>query len=310
MSDTPIPDVLSQLSASSAAVIDRAARSVVAVHGRDHPGASGVLWRNGAVVAASDAVERDEDLAVTLPDGQRLAATLAGRDSTTDIAVLRIEGTSGTTAAEAGDPAALRPGHLVFAVGRRPDEGAAVVASLGIVATSAGPWRSMRGGAIDRLIRLDLRLDPAAEGGALVDATGKILGIVVPGPRRRVLAIPTATIDRVTDQLLAKGRIPRGYVGLKMQRVRLDAKLAESLLPPRRTGVIVVGVDPDGPAGRAGLVLGDVLTAWDGSPILDVRDIMERLGPESVGTAVELGIIRAGSATRASVAIVERPAAA
>ncbi len=310
MSDTPSADVLLQLSSSSAAIVDRAARSVVAVSGRDHRGASGVLWRDGVVVAASDAVERDGDLAVTLPDGQRVAATLAGRDPTTDVAVLRIESTQGMTVAETGDPAALRPGHFVFAVGRRADEGAAVVASLGIVATSAGPWRSMRGGVIDHLIRLDLRLDPTAEGGALVDAAGKTMGIVVPGPRRRVLAIPATTIDRVADQLLAKGRISRGYVGLGMRRVRLDAKLAQSLSPPRRTGVIVVSVDPEGPAERAGLVLGDLLTTWNGSPVTEVRDVMERLGPESVGTAVELGLIRAGAPTRTSVAIVERPAAA
>jgi len=310
MADTCSADVLLHLSTSSAAAVDRAARSVVAVHARDRLGASGVLWRDGVVVAASDAIERDEDLAVTLPDGQRLTAALAGRDPTTDVAVLRVESMQGVTVTETGDPAALRPGHFALAVGRRGDEGAAVVASLGIVATSAGPWRSMRGGAIDRLIRLDLRLDPTAEGGALVDAAGKTMGIVVPGPRRRVLAIPATTIDRVADQLLAKGRILRGYVGLGMQRVRLDAKLAQSLSPPRRTGVIVLSVDSDGPAARAGLMVGDVLTTWGESPVADVRDIMERLGPESVGTAVELGVIRAGTPTRASVAIVERPAAA
>jgi S1-C subfamily serine protease len=279
------------------------------VHGRDHPGASGVLWRDGVIVAASDAVERDEDLAITLPDGRRVAATLAGRDPTTDVAVLRAESTQGATVAETGNPGMLRPGHFVFAVGRRADEGAAVVASLGVVATSGGPWQSMRGGAIDHLIRLELRLDPTAEGGALVDAAGKTMGIVVPGPRRRVLAIPTSTINRVTDQLLANGRIARGYVGLGMQRVRLDAKLAQSLSPPQQSGVIVTSVDSDGPAGRAGLMLGDVLIAWEGAPVANVRDVMTRLGPESVGTTVELGLIRAGAPTRASVAIAERPAA-
>jgi S1-C subfamily serine protease len=309
MADTPSSEILLHLSASSAAAVDRAARSVVAVHGRDRLGASGVVWRDGVVVAASDAVERDEDLAVTLPDGRRVVASLAGRDPTTDVAVLRIEGMEGAAPADTGDAAALRPGHFVFAVGRRSDEAAAVVASFGIVATSAGPWRSMRGGSIDRLIRLDLRLDPMAEGGALVDAAGKTMGVVVPGPRRRVLAIPASTIDRVADQLLAKGRIPRAYVGLGMQPVRLDANVAHSLSPPRRTGVIVVSVDPDGPAGRAGVMLGDLLTEWAGSPVTDVRDVMERLGPESVGTTVELGLIRAGLPTRVSVTIAERPAA-
>jgi S1-C subfamily serine protease len=309
MADTPSSETLLHLSTSSAAAVDRVARSVVAVHGRDRLGASGVLWRDGVVVAASDAVERDEDLAVTLPDGRRVAASLAGRDPTTDIAVLRIERAQGVAAADTGDPAALRPGHFVFAVGRRADEGAAVVASFGIVATSSGPWRSMRGGAIDHLIRLDLRLDPLVEGGALVDAAGKTMGIVVPGPRRRVLAIPASTVDRIVDQLLAKGRIPRAYVGLGMQRVRLDANVAQSLSQPRRTGVIVMSVDADGPAARAGVMLGDVLTAWEGAPVTDVRDVMERLGPESVGSTVELGLIRAGVPTRASVTIDERPAA-
>src|SRR5260221_580394 len=227
MADTFSADVLLHLSTSSAAAVDRAARSVVTVHARDRLGASGVLWRDGVVVAASDAVERDEDLAVTLPDGQRLTAALAGRDPTTDIAVLRVESTQGVTVTETGDPAALRPGHFVLAVCRRGDEGAAVVASLGIFATSARPWRTISGGAIDRLIRLDLRLDPTAEGGALVLAAGKTTGIVRPGPRRRLLAIAATTIDRVADQLLAKGRIPRGYVGLGMRRVRLDAKSAQ-----------------------------------------------------------------------------------
>jgi S1-C subfamily serine protease len=135
------------------------------------------------------------------------------------------------------------------------------------------------------------------------------MGIVVPGPRRRVLAIPASTVDRIVDQLLAKGRIPRAYVGLGMQRVRLDANVAQSLSQPRRTGVIVMSVDADGPAARAGVMLGDVLTAWEGAPVTDVRDVMERLGPESVGSTVELGLIRAGVPTRASVTIDERPAA-
>jgi S1-C subfamily serine protease len=307
MADTPFAELLLQLSASSAAVVDSVARSVVAVHGRDRAGASGILWRDGVVVAANDAVERDEDLAVTLPDGQRVAAELAGRDPTTDVAVLRIVSVQGLAPVEARDPTELLPGHLVFAVGRRADEGAAVIASLGVVATSGGPWRSMRGGTIDRLIRLDLTLDPMAEGGALVDAAGKTIGIVVPGPRRRVLAIPATTIGRVADELLAKGRVSRGYVGLGMQRVRLDAKLSQSLSPPRRTGVIVMSVDSKGPAARAGLMLGDVLTAWEGAPVAEVRDILDRLGSESVGTTVELALIRAGVPTRASVTIAERP---
>ncbi len=310
MTEKTSADILLRLSNASAAAVDRAARSVVAVDGRDRFGASGVLWRDGVVVAASDAVERDDDLAVTLPDGQRAAATLAGRDPTTDVAVLRIESGKGAAIAETGDAASLRPGHFAFAVGRRGDRAAETVASLGIVATSGGAWRSLRGGVIDRRINMDLRLDPVAEGGALVDAGGKILGIVVPGPRRRVLAIPAATVERVMDQLLVKGRIPQGYLGLGMQRVRLDAAVAQKLSPPRRSALIVVNVDPESPAGRAKLLLGDLVTGWGGAAVTHVRDVMERLGPESVGTTVELELVRAGAVIRTKVAIDERPIAA
>ncbi len=294
---------LAALSDQFAALVERASHSIVAIdRGRRWRRVSGIHWRPGVIVTAEEALDQDDELAVVLPDGRRVTASLAGRDPTTDVAVLRFQ-PDGLPVAEIGDAAALRPGNLVLAVGRHE---AGPVASLGIVALAGGAWQSQRGGTIDRLLRLDLAFTTTAEGGALLDATGKVVGMTVPGPRWRVLAIPASTIDRVADQLLAKGRIARGYLGAGLQRVRLDAKLAESAGLERGRAVMVMRVDPDGPAARAGLLLGDVITAWNGAPVARVREVMQHLGPESVGRAVELRLLRAGAPTTLTVTIGER----
>ncbi len=286
-----------------AALVEHASHSIVALHGgRRWRPVSGLHWRPGVIVTAEEALDHDEGIEVSLPDGRRVAASLAGRDPSTDIAVLRFQ-PDGLPVAEIGDAATLRPGNLVLAVGRHE---AGPIASMGVVALAGGAWQSQRGGTIDRLLRLDLSFGSSAEGGALLDATGRVVGMTVPGPRWRVLAIPASTIDRVVDQLLAKGRIARGYLGAGLQRVRLDGKLAEAAALEQGRALLVVGVDGEGPAARAGLVLGDVITAWNGAPIARVREVMQRLGPESVGSTVELRLLRGGVPATVAVTIGER----
>jgi S1-C subfamily serine protease len=250
-------------------------------------------------------LERDEGIKVTLPGGRLVEATLAGRDPTTDVAVLRFQ-PDGLAAAETADAALLRAGHVVLAIGNHQG---APVASLGIVAVAGGAWHSLRGGAIDSLIRLDMRLSQAAEGGALVDVRGRVLGMAVLGPRRRVLAIPAATIDRVLDQLLAKGHVYRGYLGAGLQPVRLGHPASEAQPAGSGRGILVVSLDPGGPAARAGLMVGDIVTAWNAKPVDRVREIMRFLSPDSVGQAVDLGLLRGGAPTELKVVIGERAVA-
>jgi S1-C subfamily serine protease len=295
------PFSLAAFSDQLAGLVEHAARSVVAVHGGGRWPTSGIHWRPGVVVTAEEALERDEDITVTLPDGRSVAATLAGRDPTTDVAVLRFP-PDGLAAAELGDAGTLRAGNLAFAVGRSE---AGPVAALGAVAIAGSAWQSQRGGTIDRLIRLDLTLSRYGEGGALVDAAGRVVGMTVPGPRRRVLAIPASTIDRVTDLLLAKGRIPRGYLGAGLQTVTTGRRRAA--VEGSARGVIAIGIDPDGPGARAGMVVGDIITGWAGEPVESVRDLLRRLGPDSVGQTVELQILRGGAASALKVTIGERP---
>ena len=286
-----------------AELVERAASSIVAVHGGGRWPSSGIHWRSGVIVTAEEVLERDENIKLTLPGGRVADASLAGRDPTTDVAVLRFQPDGLPVATSAEAP--LRAGQVVLAVGNHDG---APLAALGIVALAGGAWHSLRGGTIDSLIRLDLTLSPAAEGGALVDLQGRIIGMTVLGPRRRALSIPSLTVDRAVDQLLARGHVFRGYLGAGLQRVRQERANGSQSSGSRR-GVLVVSIDPNGPSARAGILVGDIITAWNGQPIERVREIMRLLGPESIGSTVDLGLIRGGAPTALRVVIGERPLA-
>jgi S1-C subfamily serine protease len=295
---------LSHVSNHLADAVERAAASVVAVLGRGRLSSSGFVWRPGVVVTASDALEQDEDISVVVPDGGQLASRLAGRDATTDIAVLRIDNQQ-IPAVAAGRAGAVRAGEIALCVGRRHDGPSALLA---LVAVSGGAWQSQRGGRIDRTIRLDRGVGPREEGGVLIDADGAFLGMAVPGPRRTALAIPAETITRVAEQLLAHGRIARGYLGLGLHPVRLDPALTTRLSLPERRGVIVVNIDPQGPGQNAGMLIGDVVVSWNGEPVRMVREVLRRLGPDAVGQEIELAVVRAGEARSIKLKVGERPA--
>jgi len=277
----------------AARLVATVAGATVSIEAGRRVRSSGIHWRSGVIVTAEEVLEADDDITVTLPDGRQVAAALAGRDPTTDVAVLRVQ-PDGLPVAPTADSASLRAGHVVIAVG---SHGGAPIANLGIVSHVGGAWHSLRGGTIDALLRLDLRLAPAAEGGALVDTQGRVLGMVVSGPRGRALAIPTATIDRAVDALLAKGYVGRGYLGAGLQPLRKG----------QGGGILVVSVDPQGPAARAGLLVGDIVTGWNAAPITRVREVIHRLGPDSVGSTVDLALSRGGAAAGLKIVIGERP---
>jgi S1-C subfamily serine protease len=292
-------DALAAFSDQIAQLVERIAPSVVAVHG-GRWSASGIHWRSGVIVTAEEALERDDEIRLTLAGGREVDASLAGRDPTTDVAVLRFQ-PDGLPIAPNSE-ASLRCGHLALAVGNH--EGASL-AALGIVGLAGGPWHSRRGGTIDSLIRLDLSLHAAGEGSALVDARGQVTGMAVLGPRRRALAIPASTINRSVDQLLAKGHVFRGYLGAGLQAVRRGR--AEHDAPSSGNGVLVVSIDPNGPAARAALLVGDIITAWNAEPVDRVRDVVRLLGPQSAGKIVELALLRGGVPTSLQVQLGERP---
>jgi S1-C subfamily serine protease len=175
----------------------------------------------------------------------------------------------------------------------------APTAALGIVARTAGSWRSLRGGEIDARIELGIGMRRSAEGGLAFDTAGRPFGMAVFGPRQRVLVIPSATIDRVAAALEKHGRVARGYIGLGLQQVALQ--------DGDGTGVMVMSVDLNGPGAAAGLRQGDVIATWDSKPVRSVPVLVRALGPESVGRSVVLGIRRGGEPMDVNLTIAERP---
>jgi S1-C subfamily serine protease len=309
MSTSASTGALAAFSDGLAEAVARAARSVVAIHGRPRIPSSGVLWRAGVIVAANHTVKRDEEITIGLDGGAAVRASVAGRDPGTDLAVLRIDG--GTVAepagvAEIGDSAALRVGHFVLAVGRPGDEG--VTASMGLVSAIGPAWRTWAGGQIDQFVRLDLSIYDGFSGGPLVDGRGRVVGINSSGlARGMALTVPSATVRRVVDQLLERGHVVRGYVGLGMQPVRLPPALRERAPDAGETGVMVVTVEAGGPADRAGVLLGDILVALDGTRVADTEDVQALLGPDRVGTRVVARLIRGGAPVEVTITVGERP---
>jgi S1-C subfamily serine protease len=302
-SSAEMSSALLALSNNLADVVEQAGRSVVIVNGRSRMSSSGVHWRQGIIVTADETIKRSEDITITLPDGRTVPATLVGRDPSTDIAVLKLQDIE-LPVAEIGEASLLKVGHMVLAIGRSSESG--LSASMGVVSALGGSWRSSYGGLIDQFVRLDLNLYPTIEGGSLVEATGRVVGITVSGPRRTVLSIPASTINRVVEQLLSKGHISRGYLGLGMQPVRLPETLKTTLNLPSVSGVIVINVESDGPADKSGMLIGDVLVAIDGTPVSDTGDIQAMLGSHSVGKTLNVQIVRGGTLVEVALTVGER----
>jgi S1-C subfamily serine protease len=292
MPDKSASSLLFAFSTELAGLIRDVAPSLLSIQsGRAQ--SSGFVWRPGLIVAAEDALADEGDFTIVAHDGVSSPAHIVGRDPSTDVALLRVERTDLPNAPSAAtEPTA---GALAAVAGAR--EGAAN-AALGVVSFVGPQWRSLRGGLIDARIELDATLTRSSEGGLALDASGQALGMAVFGPRKRTLVIPTATINRVADVLATKGRMARGYLGLGLQPVKLDAG---------GTGAMATSVDAKGPGAAAGVRQGDIIVAWNGEPIRGVHQLVRALGPDSVGASVRLTLRRAGEPIEATLTIGERP---
>lgn len=299
-----INNTLQSLSRDLANVVEQASKAVVAVNARRHLSSSGVYWRDSVIVTAAHTLRRTEDISVILSSGETVAATLAGADQSTDLAVLKVNNAK-LSAPPFGDTSELKVGHVVLAVGRGAQRG--LNATLGIVGVLSGAWRTWRGGLIDQLIGLDLALHPGAAGGPLVDAHGRVLGINTSGLSRNMeLTIPVSTVNRVVKHLLEKGHIGRGYLGLGMYAIPLPEDLKSALNLSADSGLIVVSVEPQGPGSKAGVLLGDVIVALEGKGVSNIRDLQAFLEPESVGKTIPVSLIRSGKPVEVNVTIGER----
>jgi S1-C subfamily serine protease len=293
---------LEDLSRALAAAVESGGQSVVRVEGRRRLPASGIAWsEDGVIVTAHHTLERDEGIVVGLADGSEAAASLVGRDPSTDLAVLRVQGHR-LEAANWAEESSARVGHMVLALGR---PGATVLATQGIVSALGEAWRTPGGGSVDRFFQTDVVMYPGFSGGPLVDASGRTLGLNTSALARGIsLTIPAATLRRVTEALLRHGRIQRGYLGVGAQPVRLPEDVAAKA--GQASGLMLASVEPDSPAGRGGLLLGDVLISLDGEPLRGMEDLLNALGSDRVGKTVEIGMLRGGQMSSVKVRLEER----
>jgi serine protease Do len=267
-------------------IVERASASIVAVHARRGIGSSGILWQDNLILTSAEGVRVEEGIKLLLPDGRIVTAKLRGRDSGTDLAVLEADGVSLPKLAFSDDKT-VKTGQLAIAVGRTSNTGP--IASLGIVSGVAGEWKTWRGGKIDPFVRLDISGYSTLSGGAALDANGHLIGLISTGlSRSSVFAITRSTIDRIAGKLSEQGYVSRGFLGVTLQQVG--------------PGIMLIGVDPEGPAAAGGLLLGDVLVEFARPEALS--EFLERT---PAGQTVTFKVLRAGVLQELEVRVGERP---
>ena len=279
-------------------------KSVVAVLGGRHPG-SGIVWTKDSVVSANHVLRRDEEIAVITSAGQEVAARVSGRDASTDLAVLRLQNPVEAPVPRWGDASSLRIADLVLALARTRRGN--IVASSGIVSGLMGPWRTWRGGRLEQFIRPDLTLYSGFSGGPLVNSQQEVLGLNTAGLHRSGITVPAATVKRVATELLEKGQIERTYLGLAMQVVLLPESLRAKLNLMGQEGLLVAHVEPESPAEKAGILLGDVLVELDGQSDLDTSAVQEILSAHRAGETIQAKLVRAGAIKETPIILQARP---
>jgi len=297
--------LLASVSDGLATAVQRAGRSVVAVHGRRRFPASGVAWRHDQVLTASHVLERDSDLSITSADGTQHAARLVGRDPGSDVAILSVAGAS-LQPIERAPAGSLLAGHLVLAVGRpgTPEP----IASFGAISSVGGAWRTAQGGLLEAYIRADVALLPGLSGGALVDVGGRAVGMLsayLAGGDP--VGIPIDTLDSLAQRIVSGGPLRRAYLGVSTQRVELQEVLRLRLGLQQTSGLMLLGLEPGAPAERGGLLLGDILLAIGGRVVDDGEALQMALGPQAIGTSTPIRLIRGGDLRELQVVPAPRP---
>ncbi len=291
------------LSNDLANAVETAAISIVRVEARRGNASSGIIWTNdGHILTADHTIEKEEDIAIGHADGRTLKAKLLARDPGTDLALLKVDATD-LHPAQRGVDGEVRVGHLALAIGR---PGESVMASLGIVSALGGPWRTSRGGQVDRYVRTDATLYPGFSGGPLVDAGGRVVGVnswtLSQGAG---LAIPIGTAAQVADAL-SQGGVKRAYLGVATQAVSLPPAIRSKLGTTQEAGLMLVSVEQDGPAEKSGLLIGDILISVDGKPLNSAEDLLAQLGSGRAGQQAGFKLVRGGEERELQVTLGER----
>lgn len=303
MADNSENNLLASLSDAMVRAVEKADASTVMVNARRRFPASGISYSNDLILTANHVVEREEDISIGFADGNQASARLAGRDPSSDLALLRLESRTAVSAERA--VADARVGQFVFALGRPTLEG--IQASQGVVSAIGGPLRFERGGVLEKYLQTDAVPYPGFSGGPLIDADGRIVGVNTSGfAPGNSLAIPVSLAWSVAEALKQHGKIKRGYLGIRSQPVDLSAAVQSRLGRTQATGLLLISVESDSQAAQGGLMVGDILVGINGSPVEDHDHLLGSLGGETVGKPVAIEVIRGGEPRSVTVTVGER----
>jgi len=303
-------DLLDAYSAAVTAAAERVSPSVVNVEIRQRPdnrqpspsrpmelrgsGSGFVFTPDGFILTNSHVVHRASRLGVTLPDGRSFEAHLIGEDPDTDLAVIRVNA-DGLMPATLGDSKSIRVGQLVVAIGN--PYGFQCTVTAGVVSALGRSLRSHSGRLIDDVVQTDAALNPGNSGGPLVTSRGEVIGVntaVILPAQGLCFAIAINTAKHVAGLLIRNGKIRRGHIGVAGQNVTLQRRLVHQHSLAVTSGILVISLEPKGPAHRAGLREGDVIVAYGSHPVASIDELHRLLTEEQVGTKIELTLLRSG----------------
>lgn len=295
-------NILVELSDALADAAEKAGKATVLVNARRRMPASGIAYASDLILTADHIVEREEDIRVVLADGAEISAKVAGRDAGSDLAVLKLERPAATAAEVTKSPARL--GQIALVLGRPSPNG--IEASLGTVSAIGGPIRTGRG-MLERYIRTDSISYPGFSGGPLVAADGTVLGVNTSGlANGAAITIPAEIAWKTAETLVRHGRVKRGYLGIRSQTVEISSASQKALKREQGTGLLIVGVEDDSPASKGGFIVGDILVAVAGVPVLHHDELFTRLTGDVVDVSTAIEILRGGQPQTLNVNVGER----
>jgi serine protease Do len=299
--------VISDLTAFSqglAELVAKTAAGVVAVKGAPYRVVSGLILREDLIAVSNHTLRREDRIPIQAANAAQAEATIVGRDPSIDVGFLRIEGHR-LKPLTAADPVSLRAGILAAVVGLTIDAGPS--ASLGILGAVSGTRRTWRGGTLDQFFRLDVNLYPSQSGAAVVNAEGQLIGLATPALlRHSAVAVPVVTLNRIADELLQEGRIRHGYLGVGLHPVEVPSSLREKLGVSAELGLILLSVEPESPADKAGWLVGDIVISLDGKAVSDIDELQTALRGNAVGRSLKASLLRGGQLFETQVTVSER----
>ena len=305
MGEKNIPDnktstksALVSLSEEIENVADKVSQSVVSVRSRTRGNGSGVVWTSdGLIVTCSHIVRKLDELEVSLSNGKSFPAKVIGNDPYSDIALLKIQANGkndniSLTPIEIGDSENLKAGQFVLALANPYGEYPSI--TEGIITSERSSLGGSQWEAItDNIVITDARLNPGYSGGPLVDVEGKMIGLNAAYVSSRGIAIRAGKVRNITDQLANDGAIKIAYLGIVTDEISLPSEVGAQLEPSQEEGLILLSVEKDTAAKKAGLLMGDIIVRLDDQPITNIRDLRRQLLKQDViGKSVKLAIIR------------------